>query len=91
MVSYALSAYVNLVSTIQAHNALMVEEEATALSVWAVACLCGSLRLEHVRGDTGHLYSLNITVQFDLLIFYLTIISDKCSETSVKLFDLCQK
>lgn len=26
----------------------MVEEEATALSVWAVACLCGSLRLEHV-------------------------------------------
>lgn len=75
----------------EAHNALMVEEEATALSVWAVACLCGSLRLEHVRGDTGHLYSLNITVQFDLLIFYLTIISDKCSETSVKLFDLCQK
>lgn len=32
----------------EAHNALMVEEEATALSVWAVACLCGSLRLEHV-------------------------------------------
>lgn len=26
----------------------MVEEEAAALSVWAVACLCGSLRLEHV-------------------------------------------
>lgn len=32
----------------EAHNALMVEEEATALSVWAFACLCGSLRLEHV-------------------------------------------
>lgn len=32
----------------EAHNALMVEEEATALSVWAIACLCGSLRLEHV-------------------------------------------
>ncbi|CAN4110226.1 unnamed protein product [Withania somnifera] len=32
----------------EAHNALMVEEEATALSVWAVACLCGSMRLEHV-------------------------------------------
>ncbi|KVI12201.1 uncharacterized protein LOC112507017 isoform X2 [Cynara cardunculus var. scolymus] len=32
----------------EAHNALAVEEEATALSVWAIACLCGSLRLEHV-------------------------------------------
>ncbi|KAL3830032.1 hypothetical protein ACJIZ3_018834 [Penstemon smallii] len=32
----------------EAHSALMVEEEAAALSVWAVACLCGSLRLEHV-------------------------------------------
>ncbi|KAL8464123.1 hypothetical protein ACS0TY_033883 [Phlomoides rotata] len=32
----------------EAHNALMVEEEAAALSVWAVACLCGTLRLEHV-------------------------------------------
>ncbi|KAK6139655.1 hypothetical protein DH2020_026600 [Rehmannia glutinosa] len=32
----------------EAHGALMVEEEAAALSVWAVACLCGSLRLEHV-------------------------------------------
>ncbi|KAM7513046.1 hypothetical protein LguiB_011921 [Lonicera macranthoides] len=32
----------------EAHSALTVEEEATALSVWAVACICGSLRLEHV-------------------------------------------
>ncbi|KAI5674288.1 hypothetical protein M9H77_14652 [Catharanthus roseus] len=32
----------------EAHCALMAEEEATSLSVWAVACLCGSLRLEHV-------------------------------------------
>ncbi|KAK3040375.1 hypothetical protein RJ639_026780 [Escallonia herrerae] len=32
----------------EAHSALMVEEEATALSVWAVSCICGSLRLEHV-------------------------------------------
>lgn len=32
----------------EVHNALMVEEEASALSVWAIACLCGSLRLEHV-------------------------------------------
>ncbi|KAL6548097.1 hypothetical protein OROHE_009159 [Orobanche hederae] len=32
----------------EAHSVLMVEEEAAALSVWAVACLCGSLRLEHV-------------------------------------------
>ncbi|KAL7136844.1 hypothetical protein ABFS83_10G057000 [Erythranthe nasuta] len=32
----------------EVHSALMVEEEAAALSVWAVACLCGSLRLEHV-------------------------------------------
>ncbi|KAK4432825.1 DENN domain-containing protein 5B [Sesamum alatum] len=32
----------------EAHSALMVEEEAAALSVWAVSCLCGSLRLDHV-------------------------------------------
>ncbi|KAL0338894.1 UNVERIFIED_CONTAM: DENN domain-containing protein 5B [Sesamum angustifolium] len=32
----------------EAHNALIVEEEAAALSAWAVACLCGSLPLEHV-------------------------------------------
>ncbi|KAL4571823.1 hypothetical protein LXL04_018588 [Taraxacum kok-saghyz] len=32
----------------EAHSALAVEEEATALSVWAIACLCGSLNLEHV-------------------------------------------
>ncbi|KAJ7955973.1 DENN domain containing protein [Quillaja saponaria] len=32
----------------EAHNALLVEEEATALSIWAVACICGSLRLENV-------------------------------------------
>ncbi|KAK7363296.1 hypothetical protein VNO77_05432 [Canavalia gladiata] len=30
-----------------AHNALLMEE-ATALSAWAVACLCGTLRLENV-------------------------------------------
>ncbi|KAF8034034.1 hypothetical protein BT93_C0344 [Corymbia citriodora subsp. variegata] len=32
----------------EAHNAIMVEEEATALSIWTVACICGSLRLENV-------------------------------------------
>ncbi|XP_057968260.1 uncharacterized protein LOC131157859 isoform X2 [Malania oleifera] len=32
----------------EAYSALLAEEEATALSVWAVACICGSLRLEHV-------------------------------------------
>ncbi|XVF35121.1 hypothetical protein REPUB_Repub18cG0117300 [Reevesia pubescens] len=32
----------------EAHAALLAEEEATALSTWAVACMCGSLRLEHV-------------------------------------------
>ncbi|KAL8093874.1 uncharacterized protein LOC141689749 isoform X1 [Apium graveolens] len=32
----------------EAYHARMAEEEATALSVQAVACLCGSLRLEHV-------------------------------------------
>ncbi|GMN53017.1 hypothetical protein TIFTF001_022155 [Ficus carica] len=35
----------------EAHNALMVEEEANALSIWAIASLCGSLRLEsHFSG-----------------------------------------
>ncbi|KAK8959742.1 hypothetical protein KSP40_PGU006520 [Platanthera guangdongensis] len=33
----------------EAHSALLAEEEATALSVWTVACICGSLRLENVR------------------------------------------
>ncbi|KAF8370134.1 hypothetical protein HHK36_005911 [Tetracentron sinense] len=32
----------------EAHSALSAEEEATALSVWTVACICGSLRLENV-------------------------------------------
>ncbi|KAK4565164.1 hypothetical protein RGQ29_007004 [Quercus rubra] len=32
----------------EAHGALLVEEEASALSVWAIACICGSLRLENV-------------------------------------------
>lgn len=32
----------------EAHSALLAEEEATALSVWTVACICGSLRLENV-------------------------------------------
>ncbi|TYI79668.1 hypothetical protein E1A91_D05G036500v1 [Gossypium mustelinum] len=32
----------------EAHTALLAEDEATALSTWAVACMCGSLRLEHV-------------------------------------------
>lgn len=32
----------------QAHGALLAEEEATSLSVWTVACICGNLRLEHV-------------------------------------------
>ncbi|XP_004513477.1 uncharacterized protein [Cicer arietinum] len=32
----------------EAQNFLLAAEEATALSIWAVACLCGTLRLEHV-------------------------------------------
>ncbi|KAI4379567.1 hypothetical protein MLD38_005847 [Melastoma candidum] len=32
----------------EAHNALLVEEEASSLSIWTVACICGALRLEHV-------------------------------------------
>ncbi|GAU45924.1 hypothetical protein TSUD_374220 [Trifolium subterraneum] len=32
----------------EAQNSLLVAEEATALSTWAIACLCGTLRLEHV-------------------------------------------
>ncbi|CAI0627847.1 unnamed protein product [Linum tenue] len=32
----------------EACGALLVEEEATALSTWTIACICGALRLEHV-------------------------------------------
>ncbi|XP_077240965.1 uncharacterized protein LOC143881640 isoform X2 [Tasmannia lanceolata] len=33
---------------VEAHNALLTEEEASALSAWTVACICGCLRLENV-------------------------------------------
>ncbi|XP_039024074.1 uncharacterized protein LOC120156878 isoform X1 [Hibiscus syriacus] len=32
----------------EAYTALLAEEESIAMSTWAVACTCGSLRLEHV-------------------------------------------
>ncbi|KAK4265627.1 hypothetical protein QN277_026653 [Acacia crassicarpa] len=32
----------------EAQNAFLAEEEASALSIWAVACICGTLRLENV-------------------------------------------
>ncbi|KAL2327264.1 hypothetical protein Fmac_020691 [Flemingia macrophylla] len=32
----------------EAYNSILAEEEATALSIWAVACICGTLRLENV-------------------------------------------
>ncbi|KAL5572367.1 hypothetical protein UlMin_021964 [Ulmus minor] len=32
----------------EAHNVLLAEEEANALSIWAIACICGSLRLENI-------------------------------------------
>ncbi|KAL0308433.1 UNVERIFIED_CONTAM: DENN domain-containing protein 5B [Sesamum radiatum] len=43
-----ISAQSDVLEWAKAHNALIVEEEAAALSAWAVACLCGSLPLEHV-------------------------------------------
>ncbi|KAK7411866.1 hypothetical protein VNO78_03309 [Psophocarpus tetragonolobus] len=32
----------------EVYNSFLAEEEATALSIWAVACICGTLRLENV-------------------------------------------
>ncbi|XP_078433160.1 DENN (AEX-3) domain-containing protein [Wolffia australiana] len=32
----------------KAHNALLAEEEATALSIWTTACMCANLRLENI-------------------------------------------
>ncbi|GAB2267774.1 hypothetical protein Dimus_002753 [Dionaea muscipula] len=32
----------------EVYNALMAEEEAAALAVWAISCICGSLQLENV-------------------------------------------
>ncbi|XP_062091165.1 uncharacterized protein LOC133797316 isoform X1 [Humulus lupulus] len=47
----------------EAHTALLVEEEANALSIWAVACICGSLRLENVLTlYAGALLEKNIVV-----------------------------
>lgn len=34
---------------VKVYNEILAEEEATALSVWAISCLCGSLRLENVN------------------------------------------
>ncbi|GMH23325.1 hypothetical protein Nepgr_025168 [Nepenthes gracilis] len=48
---------------VEVHNALLAEEEATALSVWAISCLCGSLRLENVLTlFTGALLEKQIVV-----------------------------
>ncbi|KAK1401955.1 hypothetical protein POM88_001560 [Heracleum sosnowskyi] len=53
----------------------MAEEEANALSVRAVACLCGSLRLEHVLTFfAGALLEKQIVVCSNLMLFaYLFI------------------
>jgi hypothetical protein len=40
--------YVTSLFLFQMRNALFAEEESTALSTWAVASICGCLRLEHV-------------------------------------------
>ncbi|XP_022637082.1 uncharacterized protein LOC106759846 [Vigna radiata var. radiata] len=37
----------------QTHNSLLAEEEATALSTWAVGCMCGTLRLENAKLSAG--------------------------------------
>ncbi|KAL9376610.1 hypothetical protein Peur_030730 [Populus x canadensis] len=47
----------------EAHHALLAEEEATALSTWAVACICGSMRLEHVK--------VEICIKFGGLLYVL--------------------
>uniref|UniRef100_A0A1J3CP19 DENN domain-containing protein 5B n=1 Tax=Noccaea caerulescens TaxID=107243 RepID=A0A1J3CP19_NOCCA len=47
-VSADLSSCSTSLELAEAHTALMAEEEAAALSTWAVASLCGSLRLENV-------------------------------------------
>ncbi|KAG0489174.1 hypothetical protein HPP92_007985 [Vanilla planifolia] len=46
--SVDLRSFSTSLEVAEAHSALLAEEEATALSVWAVACVCGNLRLEHV-------------------------------------------
>ncbi|GER56936.1 DENN (AEX-3) domain-containing protein [Striga asiatica] len=59
---------------VEAHSELMVEEEAAALSVWAIACLCGSLRLEHVSSsDVGNQHS-----PFSTLRMLLTLMDECC-------------
>ncbi|KAJ6825355.1 uncharacterized protein M6B38_375730 [Iris pallida] len=43
-----LRSCISSIGVAEAHSAVLAEEEANALSVWTVACICGSLRLEHV-------------------------------------------
>lgn len=51
----------------QAHSALLAEEEASALSIWAIACICGSLRLEYV--SLFSIFILCINLCSTLLIY----------------------
>ncbi|XP_028552919.1 uncharacterized protein LOC110106365 isoform X1 [Dendrobium catenatum] len=43
-----LRSFSSSLEVAEAQSALLAEEEATALSVWTVACICGCLRLENV-------------------------------------------
>jgi hypothetical protein len=47
----------------QMRNALYAEEESTALSTWAVASLCGCLRLEHVSTHNLRRFCFRVLAQ----------------------------
>ncbi|KAL9314626.1 hypothetical protein ACSQ67_020078 [Phaseolus vulgaris] len=83
----------------EAHNSLLAEEEATALSTWAVGCMCGTLRLENVLTFfAGALLEKqivfvcsNLVLPNDMLEFldapvpYIVGIKNKTSEVQSKL------
>ncbi|KAF2287147.1 hypothetical protein GH714_038427 [Hevea brasiliensis] len=62
----------------EAHSALSAEEEATVLSTWAIACLCGSLRLENILPD-------DMLDFLDAPVPYIVGVKNKTSEVQSKL------
>jgi len=63
-----VNKYFFFVCSSQAQNSLLVAEEATALSIWAVACLCGTLRLEHVSSVSANDFMKSIFLHHTFIL-----------------------
>lgn len=64
-----INKYFIYVCSSQAQKSLLAAEEATALSIWAVACMCGTLRLEHVGSVLAYDFMKSMFLCHILLLF----------------------